>query len=160
MYFKGALFNHTLRSVINDLARRSDGVAKADDVKFFKLLKALYTEFKYKNSFTEEMVAFVSKQLGQDMTPIFDQYLRRSDLPVLELTFNDADKTVWYRWNAAERAFAMPIRVGDAAKWQTIQPSAEWKSMPWTAGKDQFKVATDLYYVKVAILDERGHPVK
>jgi aminopeptidase N len=146
MYFKGALFLHTLRNVIND------------DAKFFKLIKDLYNEFKYKNNFTEEIVAFVSKQLGEDMTPMFDQYLRRTDLPVLELTFNDEDKTVWYRWNAAERAFAMPIRVGDPAKWQTIRPSADWKSMAWTAGKDAFKVATDLYYVNVQVLGTNGRP--
>jgi aminopeptidase N len=160
MYFKGALFLHTLRSVVNDLSRRSGEDAKADDLKFFKLIKDLYQEFKYKNSFTEDIVAFVSKQLGQDMTPMFDQYLRRIDLPVLELTFDETAKTVAYRWNADERAFAMPIRVGDASKWQTIQPTTDWKSMPWTTGKDAFKVATDLYYVNVAILDAQGHPAK
>jgi aminopeptidase N len=145
MYFKGALFLHTLRSVVGD-------------EKWFALQKSLYNEFKYKNSFTEAIVAFVNKQLGQDLTPVFDQYLRRTDLPVLELTFNDEDKTVSYRWNAAERGFAMPIRVGDPPKWQTIQPSADWKSMPWTAGKDAFKVATDLYYVNVQILGANGRP--
>jgi aminopeptidase N len=148
MYFKGALFIHTLRSVVND------------DARFFKLIKDLYQEFKYKNSFTEEIVAFVNKQLGRDMTPMFDQYLRRADLPVLELTFDDAARTVAYRWNAAERAFAMPIRAGDPAKWQTIQPASDWKVMPWSGGKDAFKVATDLYYVNVAVLDADGHPVK
>ena len=146
MYFKGALFLHTLRSVVDD------------DQKFFKLLRDLYAEFKYKNNFTEEIVVFVSKQLGQDMTPMFDQYLRRTDLPVLELTFNEADQTVAYRWNAAERGFAMPIRVGDPARWQLIQPAAAWKSMPWAGGKDQFKVATDLYYVNVQILNANGRP--
>jgi len=148
MYFKGALFIHTLRSVIND------------DAKFFKLLRDLYAEFKFKNNFTEDIVAFVSKQLGQDMAPIFDQYLRRTALPVLELTLNESEKTMSYRWNAAERGFAMPIRVGDPAKWQTIQPSADWKSLSWTAGRDAFKVATDLYYVNVAFLDANGRPVK
>jgi hypothetical protein len=54
----------------------------------------------------------------------------------------------------------MPIRVGDPAKWQTIQPSADWKSLPWTAGRDAFKVATDLYYVNVAFLDAGGRPAK
>ena len=148
MYFKGALFLHTLRSVV------------ADDARWFKLQRDLYAEFKFKNNFTEEIVAFVSKQLGQDMTPIFDQYLRRSDLPVLELTFNTDEKSVSYRWNAAERAFAMPIRVGDASNWQVIQPAADWKAMPWTAAPEQFKVATDLYYVNVAILDAAGHAIK
>jgi aminopeptidase N len=146
MYFKGALFLHTLRNVVND------------DAKWFKLLRDLYAEFKYKNNFTEEIVAFVSRQLGQDMTPLFDQYLRRTALPVLELTFDEAAKTVAYRWKADERAFAMPIRVGDPEKWQTIQPASDWKSMPWTAGKDAFKVATDLYYVNVQVLNANGRP--
>jgi len=141
------------------LSRRSGEAAEAD-AKFFKLLRDLYAEFKFKNNFTEEIVGFVSKQLGQDMTPIFDQYLRRSALPVLELTFNENEKTMWYRWNAAERGFAMPIRVGDPARWQTIQPSADWKSLPWTSGPDAFKVATDLYYVNVAFLDAGGRPAK
>ncbi len=148
-YFKGALFLHTLRSVVQD------------DAKWFKLVRDLYDEFKYKNSMTEEHVAFVSKQLGQDMTPIFDQYLRRADLPVLELTFDEKEKQVSYRWKADERGFAMPIRVGDPAKWQTVQPvTTAWKSMPWTGGKDSFKVATDLYYISVAILDAQGHALK
>ncbi len=148
MYFKGALFLHTLRSVVGD------------DGKWFKLIRDLYDQFRYKNTMTEEIVAFVNKQLGQDLTPIFDQYLRRSALPVLELTFHDAEKLVWYRWNAEERGFAMPIRVGDPLKWQTIQPNGDWKSMPWSASRESFKVATDLYYVNVAVLDGRGHPIK
>lgn len=147
MYFKGALFLHTLRSVVGD-------------DKWLPLQKAIYNEFKYKNSFTEDIVAFVNKQVGQDMTPIFDQYLRRTAIPVLELTFNDADRSVSYRWKADERAFAMPIRVGDPAKWQTIKPTADWQSMSWESGKDAFKVATDLYYVNVAVLDADGHTVK
>jgi aminopeptidase N len=148
MYFKGALFLHTLRSVVND------------DKKWFKLIRDLYDQFKYKNSMTEEIVAFVNKELGQDLTPVFDQYLRRAALPVLELTFNDAEKLVWYRWRADERDFAMPIRVGDPAKWQTIQPTTDWKSISWAATKDAFKVATDLYYVNVAVLDANGRPTK
>lgn len=144
MYFKGALFIHTLRSIVGD------------DEKWFKLQRALYDQFKYKNNFTEEIVAFVNQQLGQDLTAVFDQYLRHAALPVLELTFNDEEKAVYYRWNAAERAFAMPIRAGDPARWQTIHPSADWKAMPWTAGRDAFRVATDLYYVEVRILGPGG----
>ena len=146
-YFKGALFLHTLRNVVND------------DGKWFKLVRDVYDHFKYRNIMTEELVAFINRQLGQDLTPIFDQYLRRAALPALELTFNEKEKLVWYRWKADERAFAMPIRVGDPAKWQTIQPTGDWKSMPWAQARDQFKVATDLYYVNVVILDERGHLV-
>jgi hypothetical protein len=32
--------------------------------------------------------------------------------------------------------------------------------MDWGAGKDAFKVATELFYVNVSTLDNRGHPLK
>ena len=43
----------------------------------------------------------------------------------------------------------MPIRVGKAGAWQTIQPTTEWKKMSTSIKRDDFSVATDLYYVNV-----------
>jgi len=137
MYFKGALFLHTLRSVVND------------DTKWWKLLRDVFDEFKYRNIMTEDMVRFFNARLGRDLTPIFDQYLRRTDLPVLELAFNEKEHTVAYRWRADERNFNMPIRVGEKGKWQMIQPTVDWQVMPLTLTKDTFEVATDLYFVNV-----------
>jgi len=137
MYFKGALFLHTLRSVVND------------DAKWWKLLRDVFDEFKYRNIMTEDMVRSFNARLGRDLSPIFDQYLRRTELPVLELAFNEKEHTVAYRWRADERNFAMPIRVGERAKWQTIQPTTDWQVMPLTMSKDAFEVATDLYFVNV-----------
>ena len=74
---------------------------------------------------TEDVVRFFNAQLGQDLTPIFDQYLRRASLPVLELAFDEKAGTVAYRWRAEERGFAMPIRIGDPKAWQTIRPTAD-----------------------------------
>ena len=137
MYFKGALFLHTLRGVVND------------DARWKKLIRATYQKFKYRNILTEEMVRFINAELGQDLTPVFDQYLRRAALPVLELAFDDKAGTVAYRWRADERAFAMPIRVGDPKAWQTIRPTTDWQIMRTPLGKDTFHVATDLYYLDV-----------
>jgi aminopeptidase N len=145
MYFKGALFLHTLRSMVND------------DQKWWNLVRATFEHFKYQNILTEDMVRFFSTELKQDMTPIFDQYLRRVNLPTLELTFDEKAETVSYRWDADERGFAMPIKVGAKGNWQVIQPTADWKTMPNKLGKG-FEVATDLFYVNVAILDANGKP--
>jgi dipeptidyl aminopeptidase/acylaminoacyl peptidase len=137
-YFKGALFLQTLRAVVND------------DRAWWKLMRDTYQEFKYKNIMTEDLVRFFNKETGKDWTPIFDQYLRHSALPTLELTFSESDKTVSYRWKADEKGFAMPIRVGKAGAWQTIDPTTEWKKMSTPLKSDEFTVATDLYYVNVA----------
>ena len=64
-----------------------------------------------------------------------------------------------YRWNAAERGVRDADSRRRSRKWQVIQPAADWKSMPWTAGKDAFKVATDLLLRQRAILDANGRPV-
>ena len=44
----------------------------------------------------------------------------------------------------------MPIRVGKSTDWQTVQPvTTEWKVLSTPLKKDEFEVATDLYYVNV-----------
>ena len=136
-YFKGALFLNTLRSVIDD------------DERWWKMLRDYCATFKYKNIMTEDVVNFFSQQSGKDLAPIFDQYLRQAELPVLDLRFHDGSDTVDYRWKAAASGFAMPVRVGSQGKWQIIQPTVEWKSMKSPATKDQLEVATDLYYIEV-----------
>ena len=46
----------------------------------------------------------------------------------------------------------MPIRVGAKDNWQIVQPTTEWKTMKTPLKKDQFAVATDLYFVNVSKL--------
>jgi aminopeptidase N len=137
-YFKGALLLHTLRSVVND------------EQKWWAAVRDVYQRFKYKNIFTEDLVQFMNTRLGMNLTPIFDQYLRRVRLPELQLAFIPAEKSVAYRWQADERAFAMPVRVGVRGKWQTITPTTDWQVMPLTSTPEQFEVATELYFVNVA----------
>ena len=137
MYFKGALFLNTLRSVVDD------------DERWWTLIRDVFQHFKYQNIMTEDLVRFVNAQLGQDLAPIFDQYLRRAELPALELSFNDDEGTMAYRWKADERGFAMPVRVGSGGTWQVIRPTTGWQLMKTTWRKSDVEVATDLYYVNV-----------
>jgi aminopeptidase N len=137
MYFKAALFLHTLRSVVND------------DDRWWKLLRDFYQRFKYQNILTEDVVRFFNAELKQDLTAMFDQYLRRSELPTLELAFDDKAGTLAYRWRADERRFAMPIKVGTPGEWDILRPTTDWQLMKAPMPKDHFEVATDLYYVNV-----------
>ncbi|HEY2548470.1 MAG TPA: M1 family metallopeptidase [Candidatus Acidoferrum sp.] len=136
-YFKGALFLNTLRSVVND------------DPRWFRLIHDLYQHFKYKNIMTEDIMQFFNQKTGKDLTPIFNQYLRHTAIPTLELKFNEADGTVSYRWKADEPGFSMPVRVGKKDSGQIIQATTNWQTMKTPLPKDEFDVATDLYYVNV-----------
>ncbi|HZM87634.1 MAG TPA: M1 family metallopeptidase [Blastocatellia bacterium] len=136
-YFKGALFLHTLRSVIDD------------DARWWKLVRDYSLRFRYRNIMTSDLVRFFNEQTRLNLTPIFDQYLRQAALPALELRFQESDGTVSYRWKAGVKEFAMPVRVGLKTDWQLIKPTTEWNTMKTGIKKEEFEVATDRYYVDV-----------
>jgi len=136
MYFKGALFLNTLRSIVDD------------DKNWFRLIHDVYQHFKYHAIMTEEMVAYINGWLHMNLTPVFDQYLRHANLVALELKFEGGN--VSYRWKADEPNFAMPIKVGIKDHWQVIHPTTTWQTMPTTLSKDQFEVDTEHYFVGVA----------
>src|SRR5262249_48925060 len=127
----------TLRSVVDD------------DKKWWALLHDTYQHFKYRNIMTEDMATFFNQRTGMNLTPVFDQYLRHTAIPTLELKFDAAAGTVEYRWKADETKFAMPVKVGTKEHWQTITPTTEWQTMKTPLSKDAFNVATDLYYINV-----------
>ena len=53
MYFKGALFINTLRSIVDD------------DRRWWKLIREYYNEFKYRDILTEDVVAFFNTKTGK-----------------------------------------------------------------------------------------------
>ena len=135
MYFKGALFLHTLRNAIGD-------------ERWWPLVRAIYDEFKYKNIMTEDLVAFINARTKQDWTTVFDQYLRHTAIPTLELK-SDEPGTVSYRWVVDTPTFGMRVKAGERDRWQTILPTTQWQTMKTPLTLDKFEVATDLFYVNV-----------
>jgi aminopeptidase N len=137
MYFKGALFLHTLRGILND------------DDKWFALVRDIYQSFKYQNILTEDLLPKFNECFQRDMAPIFGQYLRQAQLPVLQLAFDEPAGMVKYRWQADQPGFNMPIRVGRRDEWQTIEPTSEWQSMATSLDKQAFDVDEEWFYVEV-----------
>lgn len=135
-YFKGALMINTLRSVIND------------DAEWFKLIHDFYQHFKYQTVMTEDVIAYFNQQTKMNLTPIFNQYLRHTMIPTLELKFDKG--IVAYRWKADEPEFAMPVRVGTKDNWQVIKPTTDWQEMKTPLTKENFEADTDLYYINVS----------
>ena len=136
-YFKGALMLNTLRSVVND------------DAKWWALLHGFYQHYKYQNILTEDVVSYFNQQTGMNLTPVFDQYLRHAQIPRLELLFGEEPGMVMYKWRADEEKFAMPVKVGKPGEWQILHPTTQWQQMKTPLTKDEFQVATELYYVDV-----------
>lgn len=136
-YFKGALFIHTLRSIVDD------------DAKWWALVKGLYGRFKYQNIETEDVIRYFNDGTGIDLRPVFDQYLKCAAIPALELKFDEADGTVSYRWKADETSFAMPVRAGRKGQWALLRPTIEWQTMKTDLKKDEFEVDVEHYFIDV-----------
>jgi aminopeptidase N len=114
MYYKGANLIHTIRQLIDD------------DEKFRMLLRGMNKIFYHKTVTTKEIETYIAKQSGLKLDKIFDQYLRHTQIPVLE--YKIANGQLSYRWAAVVKDFNMPLKVTlkkDIYAW--IRPSANWK---------------------------------
>jgi len=135
-YFKGALFLHTLRNVVDD------------DKKWWAMLRDYAEQFKYKNIYTTDVVNFFNTYFKRDFSPLFEQYLYHTGLPVLQVKFEG--NRVAYKWKAEVEEFNMPIKVRVNEKSHFIFPTAAWKSESLKGmAKENWQVTTDLFYVEV-----------
>ena len=131
MYYKGGSMLHSIRQVIND------------DAKWHAILRGLNTTFGRKTVSSAEVERYISTQAGIDLSKVFDQYLRSTNIPVLEYRVNGG--TLSYRWTNVVQGFDMPVRVSaPRAAWTLIKPTTEWKTMSFT-GKEL--VVDENFYV-------------
>lgn len=136
MYFKGALMLNTLRHVVND------------DAKWWKLILDYSNNFKKKVIETNDVVVFFNKESGMNLAPVFNQYLRYKDIPVLQLKLNG--KNLEYRWQTDELDFTMPVEVNVNGKKIRLQATNTWQTEKASIKNlDAVEVATNKFYVKV-----------
>lgn len=161
MYYKGALLLHTIRSIIDD------------DDKFFSILKDIQNTYKYKCVTSAEIENFITQQAGIDFTPIFDIYLRSKTIPTLEIIlyqdFLDLKANYYYSFKnmqtneedkKLERThFTMPVKITtEKNKYETIYPSTDGQQVINLKNMhpEDFKIATDLFYIDTHIFIEEG----
>jgi aminopeptidase N len=141
MYGKGAVMLNCIRSTIDN------------DSLWFAILKGIANDFKYGTVNTEMIVNYINKRAGKDLTPIFDQYLRYTDIPVLEYRTQKRGKNteLSYRWVANAKGFNMPMKLTDGT--QTLQPNAEWqKTILRNTQPAQVAFANDLFYFEAKLV--------
>lgn len=111
MYAKGASMIHTMRQIIND------------DSKFRHILRGLNKDFYHQTVTTEQIEKYISEKAGFDFTTIFNQYLRTTDVPVLEYAQKGSE--LKYRFVKGVKNLNLPIRFGE----YTISPGESWQTL-------------------------------
>jgi aminopeptidase N len=100
MYVKGMLFLNTLRHVVNN------------DELWWSTIKTMSdTVFKHSITNYDLVVDLFEKSTKMELKPIFDQYVKRSALPVLEYSAKKQrhSTTLRMRWITPVENFRMPI---------------------------------------------------
>ncbi len=134
MYNKGANLLHTIRQVIND------------DSVFRKILRGLNKDFLHQTVDSKEVEAYFSRKSGKDLSKIFDQYLRTTEIPQLE--YKTEGNKLSYHWTNCIPGFDMPVRLEGTGDW--LHPTAEWKNAPMTPEiKNKGLVVDKNFYVTV-----------
>ena len=112
MYAKGANMLHTIRTVINN------------DDQFRAILRGLNATFYHKTVDTHQIEDYMSQKAGIDLSKIFDQYLRTTQIPQLEYRYEGDE--VNYRWTNCVPGFAMPVYLG-AGNAVLLKPVTNWQ---------------------------------
>ena len=136
MYYKGALMLHTIRSIIND------------DAKWWKLILDYANKFKHQIIGHETVVDFFNKESGTNLTPVFNQYLRYKNIPVLELRIQK--NKLEYRWRTDEPNFVMPIDVSINNKPIRLNATNDWQKLNQKVKKlKDVSVAINRFFINV-----------
>ncbi|WP_339835927.1 M1 family metallopeptidase [uncultured Flavobacterium sp.] len=137
MYNKGALMLNTLRHITNN------------DSKWWAMLLKYSNTYKKEIIDTKTVIDFFSQELGHDMTPFFNQYLKHTTIPTLVLKKHK--NTFKYKWQTDEPNFEMPIEleINGTKKRVLVTNEFQISPIPVVSIPDEIKVRTDKYYIKV-----------
>ena len=133
MYYKGGNMLHTIRQIIDN------------DEKWRQILVGLNKDFYHQTVDTKQIESYITKKSGINLSKVFGQYLRNTEIPTLEYKVEKG--VVSYRWTTCIDGFNMPIKIENATgKYQFIQPTTTWKSMK---GIKDIKIDENFYvYLK------------
>ena len=131
MYNKGGNMLHTLRQIVKD------------DPKWRTILRGLNSTFYHQTVTTKQIEDYLSKAVGLDLNPFFNQYLRAIRIPTFEYKFLNGKLS--YRWTNCVPDFDMPVKVTINGKTKWLKPQAEWTNLPQTSKNLKLEVDKDFY---------------
>ena len=122
MYNKGSAVVHMIRMVMND------------DEQFRQLLRGLNRDFYHKIVTSAQVEEYINKFAGYDFTPLFNQYLRGTDIPRLDW-YVKKDR-LHYRFKNVVEGFSLPLEITSGAVKERIVVTGDWQSIKWKKGFD------------------------
>ena len=124
MYYKGGNMMQLIRhSTYNDSL-------------FRQILRGLNKTFYHQTVTTQQVESYISKHAGIDFSKVFDQYLRTTQIPVLEYYFTKDNKTMFYRFTNCVPGFTLRIMLHNDANTYKLAATEKWGSLAVKNGAD------------------------
>lgn len=131
MYYKGANMLHTIRQILND------------DEKWRNILRGLNSTFYHQTVTTKQIEDYLTKEVGADLSTVFNQYLRDTRIPTLEYYFKGG--YLGYRWSNCVSGFNMPVKVTINGKDMWLKPKTDWKQQAITVENPKLEIDKNFY---------------
>ena len=139
MYAKGSVILNMIRTIIND------------DEKWRGILRGLNKTYYHQTVTYDDITGYISKESGIDLSSVFDQYLHRATLPILE--FAEHDGKLYCKWTSCVKNLKMPVRIrikGGEYKYIPVGPYFSEVKIGGIA-KANLEVDTFNYYIGTRI---------
>ncbi len=143
MYSKGANLIHTIRHAINN------------DSLFRNILMGLNTQFYHQTVTTAQVENYISVRAGFGFQKVFDQYLRTTQIPVLNYSYNEKERIFTYEYKNCVTGFNLPLHfiyLGKKYSFMPMdyQPQQRLIQEPNFNLQDFVKTIESQYYIKLA----------
>ncbi|TBR18323.1 MAG: M1 family peptidase [Chitinophagaceae bacterium] len=129
MYSKGGSLLHLIRQLVGD------------DEKFRQILRGLNKTFYHQTVTTQTVENYISKNSGISLSKIFDQYLRTTNIPILEYKIQAG--MLSYRWTNCVKDFDLPLKLESSETW--IHPTQQWQEQPLTTDVEVLQIDNNFY---------------
>ena len=143
MYAKGANLIHTIRHAIDN------------DSLFRNILMGLNTQFYHQTVTTAQVENYISVRAGFGFQKVFDQYLRTTQIPILNYSYNEREKIFTYEYKNCVTGFNLPLHFSYLGKKYSFmpmdyQPQQRLIKEPNFNLQDFVKTIESQYYIKLA----------
>ncbi|MBY0478264.1 MAG: M1 family metallopeptidase [Chitinophagaceae bacterium] len=129
MYPKAANMIHMVRQIIGEKST------------FRMLLRDMNEKYRHKTVTSAEIEDFISKRTGYNLSKVFDQYLRTTQVPTLEyyITTEAGTQILNYRWVNCVKGFNMPILLpgNSNPKYGLMLATENWQKMRTNFKEDE-----------------------
>ena len=114
-----------------------------DDNKWRDALRGLNATYYHKTVTTQDIESYLSSFFDIDLQSFFDQYLRSTQIPILEYGFRNG--RLGYRWINVVEGFNMPIDVEIDGASKRLEPSRFWKNIELDKKPEHIIIDSDYY---------------